>query len=52
MSRADLGVALLVAFLGVITVVSILTVRYANYRSAVARGRRHLPPVWRPFWMD
>jgi len=52
MSRADIGVALLVVSLAVITVVSILTVRYANYRKAIARGRRHIPPVWRPFWMN
>jgi hypothetical protein len=52
MSRADIGVTLLVASLAVITVVSILTVRYANYRNAIARGRRHIPPVWRPFWMN
>lgn len=52
MSRADFGVTLLVALIAVVAVVSILTVRYAKYREAVARGRRHLKPVRRPFWMN
>jgi Tfp pilus assembly protein PilE len=51
MSRADLGVALLVALIAIVAVISILTVRYTRYRDAVARGKRHLKPVSRPFWM-
>jgi len=51
MSRADLGIILLLALVGAIAVVSVLTVRYIKYRHALACGRRHLKPVWRPFWM-
>ena len=52
MSRADLGIVLLVLLIGAIVAASVLTVRYSRYRHAVARGKRHLKPVWRPFWMD
>lgn len=52
MSRAELGVTLLVALVAGVAAVFILTVRYARYRDAVAHGRRHLKPVRRPFWMD
>lgn len=32
--------------------VIILTIRYQKYAERLARGRRNLKPVWKPFWMD
>jgi hypothetical protein len=52
MSRVDLGLTLLIALVAAIAAVSVMTVRYARYRDAVARGRRHLKPIRRPFWMQ
>lgn len=51
MSRGDLGLTLLVALIATIAVVFILTRRYTKYRHRLARGRRDLKPVRRPFWM-
>jgi hypothetical protein len=32
--------------------VAILTVRYKRYEERRVRGKRHLRPVWKPFWME
>ena len=29
-----------------------LTVRYKRYEERRLRGKRHLKPVWKPFWME
>ena len=29
-----------------------LTVRYKRYEERRLRGKRHLTPVWKPFWME
>ena len=52
MSRADLALIILLTVILSIAAVSYLTLRYMKYRRALAHGRRHVKPVWRPFWMD
>ena len=29
-----------------------LSLRYLRYERRLARGRRKLKPVWKPFWMN
>jgi len=29
-----------------------LTWRYKRYEERRARGKRHLKPVWKPFWIE
>lgn len=43
-------VAAVIAFM--VAPIVILTWRYKRYEDRRARGKRHLKPVWKPFWME
>jgi hypothetical protein len=47
-------IALLIAGLALLVAapVVVLTRRYVKYERRLAQGRRHLKPVWKPFWMN
>ena len=52
MTRADLALFLIVLLAFTLGVVVYHTARYLRYRRARTRGRRHLKPVRKPFWMN
>jgi hypothetical protein len=52
MTRAGLALFLIVLLASTLGVVVYHTLRYMRYRRAMTRGRRHLKPVQKPFWMN
>lgn len=52
MTFASTLLSLGVAAVLLIAAVVWLTLRYLRYERRLARGRRNLKPVWKPFWMN
>ena len=52
MTSVEIAVIVAVVLAFFIVPVAILTIRYQRYAERLARRRRNLKPVWKPFWMD
>jgi len=48
----EIAVIVAVVLVALIAPVVFLTVRYKRYEERRVRGKRHLRPVWKPFWME
>lgn len=52
MTSIEIAVIVAVVLVALIAPVVFLTVRYKRYEERRVRGKRHLRPVWKPFWME
>ena len=52
MTSIEIAGAVMAVVAGLVAPVAILTVRYKRYEERRVRGKRHLRPVWKPFWME
>ena len=52
MTSFEIAVIVAAVLAVLVAPVVILTVRYKRYEERRLRGKRHLKPVWKPFWME
>lgn len=52
MTSSEIAVTVAALLAVLVAPVVILTIRYQRYADRLARGRRNLKPVWKPFWMN
>lgn len=52
MTSIEIAVIVAAVLAVLIAPVAFLTWRYKRYEERRLRGKRHLKPVWKPFWME